>query len=140
MKVLFDTNIILDVLLAREPFVTLSAGLVNQVETAKIEGYLCATTLTNIDYLVGKSQSKTQARTAIKTLLALFHIAEVNKQVLTRAADSHFGDFEDAVQYFSGRSVAIDAIVTRNPKDFKQAEVPVYSPQELWGICEIRKP
>lgn len=137
MRVLFDTNIILDVLLAREPFVTLSAELVNQVEAGKVEGFLCATTLTTIDYLVEKSLSKPQARTAIKTLLTLFHVADVNKRVLIQAADSAFSDFEDAVQYFSGRSVGIDAIVTRNPKDFKQAGIPVYSPQELWGIVGV---
>mgnify|MGYP000221077273 CR=1 FL=1 len=73
----------------------------------------------------------------IKTLLTLFHVADVNKQVLMQAADSGFSDFEDAVQYFSGRGVEIDTIVTRNPKDFKLADVPVYSPQELWGVLEV---
>ena len=92
MKALFDTNIILDVLLEREPFAPLSAELVNRVETGEIEGVLCATTLTTIDYLLGKALSKTQARTAIKTLLNLFQIAEVNKQILSQAADSDFAD------------------------------------------------
>lgn len=139
MRVLFDTNIILDVLLEREPFAALSAELVNQVETGKIEGFLCATTLTTIDYLVGKSQSKSQARTALKTLLTLFHIAKVDQKILTQAVDSGFSDFEDGAQYFSGRGVGIDAVLTRNPRDFKQADVPVYSPQELWGILSTGK-
>ena len=138
MKVLFDTNIILDVLLEREPFAPLSAELVNRVETGAIEGVLCATTLTTIDYLLGKALSKTQARTAIKTLLNLFQIAEVNKQVLSQAADSGFADFEDAVQYFSGSSAVMNAIVTRNMADFKQVSCPVYSPLELLHILEAR--
>lgn len=56
MKVLFDINVILDVILNREKFVKLSASLVSLVETNKIEGYLCATTLTTIDYLVTKNK------------------------------------------------------------------------------------
>jgi len=58
VKVLFDTNIILDVLLNREPFVELSASLVSLVEAGEIKGYLCATTLTTIDYLISKSQTR----------------------------------------------------------------------------------
>lgn len=134
MKVLFDTNIILDVLLAREPFVALSATLVNQVEQQCIEGYLCATTLTTIDYLLNKSLPATPAKAALKTLLTLFQVATVDKAVLQLAVDSGFRDFEDAVQHFAGKQAGINALVTRNQQDFKHAEYPVYSPQELWAI------
>lgn len=134
MKVLFDTNIILDVLLARQPFAELSATLVSQVEQRQIEGYLCATTLTTIDYLLNKSLPAAQAKVALKTLLTLFQVAEVNKTVLQLAVDSGFRDFEDAVQHFAGKMAGIDALVSRNQQDFKQAEYPVYSPQELWAV------
>ena len=137
MKVLFDTNVILDVLLNREQFVELSAGLVSLVETNVIEGYLCATTVTTIDYLVSKMHNRTEAKTSIQKLLSLFEIAKVDKEVLLLSIDSKFTDFEDAVQYYSGQIAGIDSIVTRNTDDYKKATYPIYSPNELWGIIEL---
>ncbi|PHS20617.1 MAG: PIN domain nuclease [Kangiella sp.] len=137
MKVLFDINVILDVLLQREEFLELSSSLVSAVETGVIKGYLCATTLTTIDYLVSKQTNKVKARTAIQSLLKIFQIASVNRKVIAESASSQFTDFEDAVQYFSGLLVPVDSIVSRNVSDFKQADCPVYSPSELWSIVKI---
>lgn len=137
MRVLFDTNIILDVLLDRSPFVELSASLVSLVENGVIEGYLCATTTTTIDYLVSKAHNRKKAKVSIQKLLTIFQIAEVNKEVLLLATNSKFVDFEDAVQHCAGQLVSVDSIVTRNPRDFKQASLPVYSPNELWGIVSL---
>ncbi|WP_428357496.1 PIN domain-containing protein [Methyloprofundus sp.] len=138
MKVLFDTNIILDVLLNRTGFVDLSARLVGAVENKEIEGFLCATTITTLDYLLTKAKNREKARIEICKLLSLFQIASVNTVVLELAIHSDFKDFEDAVQYYSGESIAMDGLVTRNPKDFKQALLPVYTPQELWGIIGLQ--
>jgi predicted nucleic acid-binding protein len=101
LKVLFDTNIILDVLLEREPFFEHSSQLFDFVESKKIDGYLCATTLTTIDYLVTKHHNRQLAKQAIQSLLALFSVAGVNKLILINAVDSEFSDFEDAVLYQS---------------------------------------
>jgi len=137
LKVLFDTNIILDVLLEREEFLELSSNLVSSAETGVIKGYLCATTITTIDYLVSKQYNKEKAKIAIQNLLKIFQIASVNRTVLEDSASSKFTDFEDAVQYFSGHLIPVDSIVTRNVGDFKYADYPVYSPSELWGIVEL---
>ena len=139
MRVLFDTNIILDVLLDRKEFVELSANLVSLVEKKTIKGYLCATTLTTIDYLISKAYDRNKAKIAIKGLLSIFEIASVNKETLSLAAESNFSDFEGAVQYYSGQLVSVDSIVTRNISDFKKASYPIYSPSELWGIIQINK-
>jgi predicted nucleic acid-binding protein len=134
LKVLFDTNVILDVLLDRKPFVEISAKLVNLVENQKIEGYLCATTLTTLDYLITKALDRSHAKIAIQSLLTLFKVCEVNSTVLEMAINSKFNDFEDAVQYFSGECCHINALVTRNIKDYKHANLPVYLPNELWAM------
>lgn len=131
MKVLFDTNIILDVLLNREPFVELSAKLLSSVENTDIEGYLCATTITTLDYLIAKATSRKKANIEVQKLLNLFQIAEVNELVLESSINSEFKDFEDAVQYFSAVYSDVDALVTRNAKDYKQAKLAVYNPDEL---------
>lgn len=138
MKVLIDTNVILDVLLNRAPFVEQSANIVSSVETKAIEGYLCATTITTLDYLISKAKDRQQAKTEIKKLLHLFGISDVNSRVLALAADSAFSDFEDAVLYYSGECTGVDCLVTRNVKDFKHATLPVYTPDELWGILLIK--
>ena len=134
MKIAFDTNIILDVLLNREPFVELSTNLVSSVENKQIEGVLCATTITTLDYLISKTTNRHKARTEIRKLLSLFNISEVNLTVLERSINSDFKDFEDAVQYYSGQLCHVDGLVTRNIKDYKQAKLPIYTPDELWSI------
>ena len=139
MKIIFDTNIILDVLLNREQFVKQSALLVSAVENNHIEGYLCATTITTLDYLISKNSSRDRARTEIGKLLSLFTIAEVNSRVLEMAVHSKFKNFEDAVQYYSAECSSTNGLVTRNSKDFKSAELPVYSPDELWKIISIHQ-
>jgi hypothetical protein len=126
--------VILDVLLARKDFVQVSARLVGMVESKAIEGYLCAITITTLDYLISKSLTKKQAKIEINKLLELFHIAEVNTKVLEFSVNSIFFDFEDAVQYYSGECCEVDGIVTRHTKDYKNTKLPVYTPDELLGI------
>ena len=131
MKILFDTNIVLDVLLDREPHSVLAIQLFSAVENKLIDGVLCATTITTIDYLITKSKGRAASKDAISCLLDLFEIAEVNTATLRSALDSNFTDFEDAVLYFSGESFGVDAVVTRNTHDFKLATLPIHSPFEL---------
>jgi len=137
LRVLFDTNIILDVLLNRKKFVELSANIVGMVESNNIDGYLCATTITTLDYLISKAINRKQAKIEIKKLLTIFRIAEVNSIVLELSVNSKFGDFEDAVQYYSGECCEVDGLVTRNTKDYKNTKLPIYTPSELWGIVTV---
>jgi len=139
LKIVFDTNIILDVLQIREPHFQLSANLFDSVVNQSLQGYLCATTLTTIDYLMAKQYGKLQAREFIVELLDVFLIAEVNQTVLKNASLSNFDDFEDAVLYQSGVFIEADGFVTRNIKDFKTALLPIYSPNELLQHIRVSK-
>ena len=136
MKILFDTNVVLDVLLNREPDVVAGIELFCAVENKIIHGFLCATTLTTIDYLCTKAIGRKPAKRAINALLELFSIAEVDRKVLVAAIESDFSDFEDAVLYQAGVNVGVDGFVTRNVKDFILAEHPIYTPSELSGIIQ----
>jgi predicted nucleic acid-binding protein len=60
MKVLIDTNIVLDLLLEREPFVEEAIALFEQVEAGQVHGYVAATTITNIFYIGRKAQVEKQ--------------------------------------------------------------------------------
>ena len=139
MRILFDTNIILDVLLNRKKFVELASNLVGMVENKNIEGYLCATTITTLDYLIAKAVNRKQANIEIKKLLTIFNIADVNSTVLKLSVNSAFTDFEDAVQYYSGECCKVDGLLTRNAKDYKNTNLPIYTPDELWGILAVNQ-
>lgn len=131
MKVLFDTNVILDVLLDRMPFSEDASVLLSKAEAGDISAYLCATTITTIHYLAAKTIGDGAALHAISSLLNLFEIAPVTRAVLSDALASGFTDFEDAVLYQAARHAGADAIVTRNRQDFKKASLVLYSPNEL---------
>lgn len=136
MKVLFDTNIILDVLLDREPFSEHSSYIMSKVESSEINGYLCATTITTIHYLLSKDLDKEISFKSIHSIMALFEIATVNRPVLENALTAQFSDFEDAVLHEAARHAGVEYIITRNVKDFKKSTLPVFTPTEFLSILE----
>ena len=131
MKVLFDTNVILDAMLVRNPFVFQATQLIDDVENGLLNGFLCATTLTTIYYVAQKDFGRTKAVDEIQKLLSLFQITDVNRKVLELALETKFADYEDGVIHASALCSGMDAIVTRNLKDFTQSTIRVYSPDEL---------
>lgn len=131
MRVLFDTNVILDILLARQPFVTDATQLFGMAERKEIDGFLCATTVTTIYYLLSKAASDSVSRSSIRSLLTFLDVAPVNRSILQAALALPFNDYEDAVLHESARQAGINAIVTRNGQDFRQAILSVYAPAAL---------
>lgn len=90
------------------------------IEKSVIEGYLCATTVTTIDYLLSQSLSDKEASKSIERLLDIFEVALVNRAILEHALRSEIDDFEDAVIEQSAKLVDAKVIVTRNLKDFRK--------------------
>ena len=136
MKVLFDTNIILDVLLDRQPFSEHASHLLSRVERSEMTGFLCATTVTTIHYLLSKHLDKGKANTCIDSIMALFEVAAVNRLVIENALESRFTDFEDSVLHESAIHAGVEYIVSRNIKDFKNAKIPVFTPIEFLSMLE----
>jgi predicted nucleic acid-binding protein len=131
LRLIVDTNVVLDVLLDRRPFVEPAARLFALIERSKIEASVCATTLTTVHYLLTQSLSREEGRRALQGLLELFEIAPVNRPVLEGALQSKIEDFEDAVLEQAGCLVGADAIVTRNTKDFRKSSIKALDPVEL---------
>ncbi len=138
MRILFDTNVILDLLLDREPFSSAAAELFLLVEAAEITGYVCATSVTTIHYLARKVIGDRTAVEEINKLMRLFEIAPVNRAVLDAAISSDFKDFEDAVVYEAALYKEAQGIVTRNFNDFKSSKINVFSPEELLLMLESK--
>lgn len=134
MKILFDTNIVLDVLMDRLPYSDAATVLFSKVEDGSVMGYLCGTTITTVHYLAAKTIGTVRAREEIKSILSLFEVAPVNRHVLEAALAAGFDDFEDAVIHEAARHVGAEAIVTRNQKDFKASRIPVYTSEEMAKI------
>ena len=134
MKVLFDTNVVLDLLIDRAPHAEAAAALFAAVERGEIGGSLAGTTPTTIHYLTAKALGKGPAREAVAALLALFEIAPITRPVLEAALMGDFDDFEDSVIHQAACQSGAQAIVTRNGKDFRGAELPVYAPEELLKV------
>ena len=131
MRILIDTNIVLDFLQAREPFIEDAAKLFEQIDAGKFEGFIAATTLTNIYYIVRKAAGSQIAVDAITQVLTDLQICTIDRNLLEQAIAMNFPDFEDAVQYACAAAYAVDAIVTRDKSGFVDAEIPVVSAGEL---------
>ncbi|TVQ40390.1 MAG: PIN domain-containing protein [Spirochaetaceae bacterium] len=131
MNVLFDTNVILDVLLAREPYVEAAAKLFALVDNGPISGMICATTLTTVFYIAAKDFGRRRALDQVRALLDLFDVAAVDGNVLGGALNIEIADYENAVLHEAARSAHASAIVTRDQVDFSNSQIPVLAPREL---------
>lgn len=137
MKILIDTNVVLDALLDREPFVQSATQIFALTEQSRLESYLCATTITTVDYLLSQVLKKHAARSALKRLIELFAIAPVNRPVIEAALRSKITDFEDAVLEQAAYLVGAQSIISRDAKDFKKSIVKVLDPAELLKSLEL---
>lgn len=136
MRVIVDTNVVLDVLLEREPFVTAAIEVFCLVEESRMDAFICATTVTTIDYLLAKSLPKSKARNALRSLISLFEIATVNRPVIERALVSKIQDFEDAVLNEAGQMAGADFVISRNTKDFAGSTLKVCDPNEFLALLD----
>lgn len=137
MIALVDTNVVLDVLLDREPFSEDSADVLSRAERGDIRGLVCATTVTTLHYLCRKVLGGRKTQRELKALVSIVDVAAVNRAVIDAALASTIEDFEDAVLAASGESAGADAIVTRNKRDFATASIAVYTPAEFLALLDV---
>lgn len=131
MDILIDTNVILDVLLRREPFYKDAARICILSEKGIIRAYISATTVTDIYYIVRKElKSKELAFELLIDILKTINIASATEIDIYEAIDLKWDDFEDSVQYVIGKRIDVKHIITRNPKDFLNSQIKTMSPEE----------
>ena len=132
MRVMCDTNIILDVLLDREPFAEVSDRILRLCETGAIEGYTTASCITDVFYFVRKHLHDTErSYDAMENLLGILQVCEVSDRHIREALRIRRPDFEDALVAACAKSVSCDYIVTRDKKGFADFEIPSLTPEEL---------
>ncbi|KAB8314959.1 PIN domain-containing protein [Tolypothrix campylonemoides VB511288] len=138
MKVLIDTNIIVDVALDRDPFFTNSEQVLRFVEQQEIQGYLSASTFSDLYYIIRKAKGHSWTLQFLQRMAALCQVATVDQAAISMALTTNFKDFEDAIQYSTAVLNRLDAIITRNPVDFPVTIPRIITPEQL--IQEFSNP
>ncbi len=134
IRVLFDTNILLDVLLDRQPFVGASQELWAAIEERKAEAFISAHAVTTIHYFLAKAVGNARAKRSLGAILSVFQAAAIDGSVVQSALQAGDSDFEYAVSAAAAHSQHCDYIVTRNLKGFRKSPVPAVTPGALLAM------
>ncbi len=138
MKNIFvDTNVLIDFFADRKPFSMDAARLFNYSLKKKIKIYISAVSYNNIYYILRQTVPHKETLKMLAELNEWTYTLDVSKEVINHSIKSDFKDFEDAIQYNCAKSFSkMEAIVTRNTKDFKTSTLPVLTPKEALVIIE----
>ena len=136
MKVLFDTNVVLDMMLDRAPFNQAAKKLISESGYGRINGFIASTSIMTIDYLLSKHTNRSKSREEIQALLSIVQIASVNQKTIQLALESNIRDLEDAIIAAAAEGVAANMIATRDVRGFKGSNVMAYSPEMLLAMFE----
>jgi predicted nucleic acid-binding protein len=130
-RLLFDVNVLLDVLLDREPWAEASAAAWAAVENGNAAGVVSAHAVTTVNYIVQKQTGAAKALRTMSAILRVFAVAPVNGAVILEALQLRFSDFEDAVTAAAARQDRCDYIITRDPKGFRGSPVRSLTPEAV---------
>lgn len=139
MRVLLDTDVVLDLVLAREPFDHAARALFKLHEQGGIDAYIAAITPVNVFYISRKLKGVDAARRAVKLLLASLTGCPLHKSIPDEADKLPVTDYEDAVQHVSAIASRLEVIVTRDLSDYKNAALPVLSPREFLAKIKLQQ-
>ena len=134
MKLLLDINLLLDVLLRRDPWAEPAASLLTKIERGEATGFVPGHTLTTIHYVVSRAQDRQSAATAVTDLLRLLEVVPIEKADLSQALVLPVDDFEDAVQAAAALKIGVDYIVTRDEKGFAGLPIPAINSGEILSL------
>ena len=133
-QALIDTNVVLDVLLDRQPHVEGSAAVWAAIETGLAKGFLAAHAVTTIHYLVRRELGSARAKRTAGAILRIFDVATVDATVIQEALQLSLPDFEDSVTAAAAQLAGCDFIVTRDPKGFRGSPVRTLTPEAVLPI------
>lgn len=133
-RVLFDSNVLLDVLAQRQPFVVASTHALNTATQPQVQGYIAGHAVTNIFYILRRQVGNETARELLSRLLQHLQVANVTDEVIRAALQCSMKDFEDAVTSEAANAAGVEVIVTRNTPDFAASAIPVMLPAEFLAM------
>ena len=134
VRLLIDTNIVLDIVLERDPWVEDATALLDAVAKGRADGYVGSHAVTTVHYVVERERSRAVAATAVSDLLQLLSVVPLGTADFQRALGLGLRDYEDAVQVAACLQIGADYLVTRNAKDYKGAPVTARSAGEVLAL------
>lgn len=144
MRILLDTNVVVDVLQHREPWFQSSVEIIRAVASRQIVGCLTAKQIADVYFFSrkqfkGEEEVDVKARQVVKKILSLFTLIDTLDIDCLNALGIKNGDYEDALLVASAVRSDIDGIVTRNPNHFRNVSIAIYSPDQLLAILDRTK-
>jgi len=133
---LIDINVLLDVLARREPHLAAAARIWSAAETGRIQGLVAADSFSTLYYLLRQAGGARTALRGMRLLRDVFEIVAIDEKTISQAIDSPVRDFEDAIQYHCAVHGNADCIVTRDLRHYRNAELPVLSPDAFLASLE----
>ena len=128
-RVLIDTDVILDFFFDRKPFSDNAAKVLSLCESREIKGLITSVIISNVYYLLRQTSTHEKVIGKLMQLVTVTEVLTTDRDVIIKALNSNFKDFEDALQNYSAElNGQIDLIVTRNIKDFKNSSLGVMTP------------
>ncbi len=133
MKNIFlDTNVLMDILANRQPFYKSSSEIYKLGLSKKVTLFTSSNTISTIHYLLKKFTSEENIRQSLEEVTAIVSIIAVDINIIKKSLKSNHKDFEDAIQIVSAQSINdMFCIITRDKKDYKNAEINVFTPDEF---------
>ena len=129
-RVLIDIDVILDFFFDRKPFSDNAAKVLSLCESREIKGFITSVIISNVYYLLRQTSTHEKVIEKLKQLITITEVLTTDKEVILKALNSDFKDFEDALQNYSAElNGLVDLIVTRNLKDFKNSSLGVMTPE-----------
>jgi predicted nucleic acid-binding protein len=137
MKVLIDTNVLLDALLGRNPYFDYADKILELCAIKKVQGYIAAHSIPNIFYIMRKDLNESERREVLLRLCTILTVESVDSvKIIEALKDSNFHDFEDCLQSKCAECVSAEYIVTRNVKDFTLSAIPAILPKQFLELME----
>ena len=137
---LIDTAVILDFFFDRKPFSDDAAKILSLCESREIKGFITSVILSNVYYLLRQTSTHEKVIEKLLQLVTITEVLSTDRDVIIKALNSNFKDFEDALQNYSAEmNGKIDLIVTRNIKDFKYSTLGVMTPDNYLKTLDIKR-
>lgn len=133
-RVFVDSDIVLDLLAQRQPYYPFAAQFFSLAEKGKITACISPLIFANLHYILRKQSSKEEAIKNLKKLRVLVTVLPINEKIIDLALASDFRDFEDAIQYYTAVENELEALITRNKRDYKETQIAVWTAEEFLAM------
>lgn len=140
MKVLIDTNILLDALLGRLPYYNYADKILKLCADKKVQGYMAAHSISNMFYILRKDLSEEDRREVLLNLCDILIVENIDSvKIVTALKNKDFTDFEDCLQSECAKCIGVQYIITRNIKDYNNSNIPSVLPEDFLNIINGKK-